>query len=74
MAIPFSVIAVTDSTADPLLERNTVVVPALKVTICPESVRGEPLLLFLTWTTMESEKLEPTRAALGNEVTVNSGP
>jgi hypothetical protein len=65
VAIPFSVIAVIDSTADPLLERKTVVVPALKVTICPESVRGDPLLLFLTWTTSEPEKFEPTRATLG---------
>jgi hypothetical protein len=64
VAIPFSVIAVIDSIADPLLERKTVVVPALKVTICPESVRGDPLL-FLTWTTSEPEKFEPTRATLG---------
>jgi hypothetical protein len=65
VAIPLTVSAETDSTADPLLDRSTVVVPALKVTICPESVRTVPLLLFLTWTTMEPEKLEPTRAALG---------
>jgi hypothetical protein len=32
VAMPFTVVAVTDSTADPSLERNTVVVPALSVT------------------------------------------
>jgi hypothetical protein len=74
VATPLTVVAVTDSTAEPELFRSTVVVPALRVTTCPESVRFEPLLLFLTWTTIASEKFEPTRAALGVAVTANSGP
>lgn len=65
VATPFTVVAVTDSTADPLLERKTVVVPAVRVTTFPESVRLDPLLFSLTCTTIESEKFEPTRAALG---------
>ena len=41
VATPSTVVAVTDSTGVPELLRNTVVVPALKVTIWPDTLTGD---------------------------------
>jgi hypothetical protein len=41
VATPLTVVAVTDSTGEPELFRSTVVVPALKVTIWPDTLTGD---------------------------------